>query len=268
MPTPKRAVRDVSDNRVFHVLARSGFAVNGLIHILIGSIAIGVSVSDGGGGEADQAGALKQIATTPGGLFVIWAAVVGLFALALWQVVRVVLATGPDAKTKWGRRVTEAGKALVYLAIGGTALIFALGGTTSGSETSKTLSAEILATPGGVFLLIGIGLGFVGTGIGFVSIGLRRTYRKLIRVPAGGVGRGVEVLGVVGYVAKGIALGVVGVLFVVAAVRYEPEQAAGLDGALKALADLPYGVIVLGAVGVGLIAYGVFLCARARLARL
>jgi hypothetical protein len=69
-------------------------------------------------------------------------------------------------------------------------------------------------------------------------------------------------------VAKGIALFVVGVLFVVAAVTADPEKASGLDGALKSLIDLPFGKVILVAVGVGLIAYGLFCGARARWARL
>ncbi len=276
-PNPKRAARDVSQSRVFRGVARSGFAVNGLIHVLIGAIAIGVAVGGArgaggsggsGGGEADQSGALKQLAATPGGLFVLWAAVVGLFALGVWQLVQAVVVSDPDAKKKWGRRASEAGKGVVYLAIGVTALVFALGGSSNSSDSSKTLSANLLSTPGGVFLLVALGLAVLGGGIGFVVIGVRRTFRKQIRVPAGTAGRAVTVLGMVGYIAKGIALAVVGILFVVAALTADPQKASGLDGALKALASLPFGIVVLVAVGFGLIAYGVYLGARARLAKL
>lgn len=266
--TPKRAVRDVSESRAFHILARSGFAVNGLLHILIGGIAIGIAFHGGHGGEADQSGALQGLAASPGGLIVLWVSVVGLFALGLWEVAQVILAGGTDAKKKWGKRVTEAGKAVVYFVLGGTALVFALGGSSDSSDSSQTASATLLATPGGVFLLIAVGLAVLGFGVGFVVIGIRRTFRKLIRTPAGAAGRAVTTLGVVGYIAQGVAFGAVGVLFVVAAVTYDAEKAAGLDGALKSLTDLPFGVVLLVAIGIGLIAYGLFLGARARLARL
>ena len=74
--------------------------------------------------------------------------------------------------------------------------------------------------------------------------------------------------GMVGYIAKGIAVGVVGVLFVVAALTHDPEKASGLDGALKSLADLPFGTFILWLVGAGLIIYGVYCFARARYARM
>ena len=55
-----------------------------------------------------------------------------------------------------------------------------------------------------------------------------------------------------------MALGLIGVLVVVAAVRFDPSKANGLDPALKALAGEPYGVFLLAAVALGLAAYGAF----------
>ena len=54
---------------------------------------------------------------------------------------------------------------------------------------------------------------------------------------------------------------------VVAALTHDPEKASGLDGALKSLADLPFGTFILWLVGAGLIIYGVYCFARARYAR-
>ncbi|WP_368499093.1 DUF1206 domain-containing protein [Herbiconiux sp. A18JL235] len=272
MANARTAVREASDSPVFQVVARSGFAVNGLIHLIVGGIAIGVAVSGGRGGEADPTGALKGIAQTPGGFVVLWVALVCLFALGLWQVAAAVLVPRGgdeprDRMRRWGRRVTEAGKSLVYFALGATTLAVALGSRASSSESATDLSAQLLASPGGVFVLVAIGLAFAGAGIGFISIGVRRTFRKLIVVPEGAWGAAVTVLGLVGYIAKGIALGVVGVLLVVAALALDAERATGLDGALKSLVALPFGVAILIAVGIGLIAYGLYLIARTRLAR-
>lgn len=250
------------------ILARTGYAVNGLLHILIGIIAIAVAVGAGGSQEADQSGALKQLSSHPAGYAVLWIVVIGLFALALWQIIAGVLVRQDDAKKRWGKRIGEWAKAVVYLVIGGTALSVALGSDSSSSESTSSMSATLLASPGGVFLVIAIGIGVFIAGVSFVVIGVRQGFKKQLTVPPRPVGTVVVTLGVVGYVAKGIALGVVGVLFVVAAVTNDSEQASGLDGALKALAGLPYGVVVLSAVGVGLIAYGVYLGARARWARL
>nr|WP_302051481.1 DUF1206 domain-containing protein [Rathayibacter sp. VKM Ac-2835] len=76
------------------------------------------------------------------------------------------------------------------------------------------------------------------------------------------------ILGAAGYVSKGIALGIAGGLFVVAAITGDARQATGLDGALRFLDVPPYGTIALTVIGAGLVMYGGFLIARAKLARL
>ncbi|AXH35466.1 DUF1206 domain-containing protein [Humibacter sp. BT305] len=266
--TAKSAARTAEGNPVLRILARTGYAVNGLLHILIGIIAIAVAVGAGGSQEADQSGALKQLSSNPIGYAVVWIVVVGLFALGLWQIISGFLVHDEDSKKRWAKRIGEWAKAAVYLVIGGTALSVALGSDSSSSESTSSMSATLLASPGGVFLVVAIGIGVFAAGVSFVVIGVRRSFTKKLVVPPKPAGSAVVTLGVVGYVAKGIALAVVGVLFVVAAFTHDAQQASGLDGALKALAALPFGVVVLSAVGVGLIAYGIFLGARARWARL
>jgi type IV secretory pathway VirB2 component (pilin) len=73
--------------------------------------------------------------------------------------------------------------------------------------------------------------------------------------------------GVVGYVAKGVALAVVGVLFVSAAVQNSASKATGLDGALRSLRQQAVGPWLLTAVALGIAAYGVYSFARSRHAR-
>jgi hypothetical protein len=251
----------------FRVLARCGFAADGLVHVLIGAIAISVAIG-AGGGRADASGALSQVARTPGGVVLLVVVVVALAALGLWQIVHAILASDGDSTKRWARRVGDVSKAVVYFAVAGVAATFAAGGSHSSAKSSQTFSARLLSAPGGVFLLVAIGAGIVAVGCFFIYRGVSTRFTRDIRVPAPPIGTAVAVLGVVGYVAKGLALAVVGVLFGVAAITFEPSKARGLDGALKALAHLPFGAIILIVVGIGVIAYGVYLGARARLARL
>ncbi|MGO4689977.1 DUF1206 domain-containing protein [Glaciibacter sp. 2TAF33] len=248
-------------------LARAGFAVNGILHILIGAIAIALAFGSSGG-EADQSGALRQLSGTPGGAFVIWAVVVGMFALGLWLVLSAFLTVGADAKRKWGRRLAELGKAVAYLALGGAALTVALGGTTDAASSASSASAKLLATPGGVFVLFAAGVLVLGIGGYFVYKGVARKFTEDLALPSGPAGRATVGFGVFGYVSKGVAVGVVGVLVIVAAFTLDPSKSTGLDGALRSLAALPFGMVILVIVGAGLIAYGLYCFVRARRARL
>lgn len=265
--TGKSAANAAQNSRILKSLARIGYVVLGIVHIVIGTIAI--SVAQGAGGEADQGGAMQQVASWPFGLVLLWLIALGLFALGLWQVAEAFLVRDPDSKKKWGYRVKYVGTAIAYVTIGVTALVYALGGRSDGDQSTQTLSAQLLATPGGVFLLVLVGLVVAGVGVAFVYRGATRKFEEHLELPGSGAARrGILVFGTVGYIAKGIAVGIVGVLFVVAAVTADAEAAGGLDAALKSLSDLPFGVVILWIVGAGLVVYGIFCFARARYAKM
>jgi len=253
------------NSRLLEGAARTGYVTNGILHLLIGGIALGVAF--GGSGSADQSGALRGIASAPGGVFVLWLVVVGMAGLALLQVLEALLERG-SGKEQWMARAKAAGKAVAYLAVGLTALPFALGGSGGGGGAEQGFSAQLLASPGGVVLLIAVGLAVLAIGVYYVVKGAKQKFVDDIRLPTGTARKGVLAVGTAGYIAKGVAIGIVGILFIVAAVTADSSQAAGLDGALKSLTELPFGVALLAIVALGLILFGVYCFARARLARL
>ena len=79
--TLKSTASAAQRSRTFQILARVGYVVLGLVHLIIGAIAISVAVG-AGGGEADQGGAMEQISRVPFGTVVLWVIVLGLAALA------------------------------------------------------------------------------------------------------------------------------------------------------------------------------------------
>ncbi len=266
MTGPRSAARAAQDSTVFRTIARIGYVVLGILHIVIGVIAI--SVATGGGGEADQGGAMEEIAQSPAGIFLLWLIIIGLTALAIFQITEAFLERDPDTKKKWGYRAKYLGTAAVYIAIAITALVYALGGQSDSSESTESFTAQLLSTPGGVFLVVLVGLIVAAIGIAFVARGITQAFKKHLDLPPDPAGKGIVTFGVVGYIAKGIAIGVAGVLFIVAAVTADPEAAGGLDDALKALLELPFGQVILWIVGAGLILYGLFCFARARYAKM
>ena len=225
MSIAKEAADAAQDSTAFRIVARIGYVVLGILHIVIGVIAISVATGSSSS-EADQGGALK-IRNAPLGTLLLWLIVVGLFALAVWQVTEAFLERNSDTKKKWGYRVKYVGTAVIYLAIAFTALVFALGGQSDSSQSSESFTAQLLATPGGIFLLVLVGLLVAGIGVAFIVRGLRRSFAKYLDLPDGVAEKGIVTFGVVGYVAKGIAIAVTGVLFIVAAWTHDPQKAAG-----------------------------------------
>lgn len=268
MPNVAQVARGARDTTPLRFLARVGFAVNGVVNLLIGIIAIGIAVSGGGGGDADQSGAFGAIAASLGGMVLLWIIALALAALGLWYLLGSFAAHGRDKKRRAAKIAVDVGKGIAYLLLASAAFGFVVGAGSDGSTQASALTSQLMATPGGIILVVLLGLLFGGIGVYMVRKGLTRGFERDISVPSGKAGDGVKALGIFGYVARGIALFIVGALFIAAAITVDPSKATGLDGALKTLAGLPFGQVILVIVGLGFIAYGVYCFLRSRLARL
>jgi hypothetical protein len=140
----------------------------------------------------------------------------------------------------------------------------------SGSDkTSKEWTARFMDQPFGRYLVIAVGIGFVGAALGLVWRGITTKFDEHLKLGemSPGMKSAVVKLGLVGNVARGVVFGMVGVFLVVAAVTFDPKKARGLDGSLRTLADNSWGQVVLWAVALGLVAYGVYSFAEARYRR-
>lgn len=268
---PKRAARKAESSSILRVLARGGFAANGVVHALIGVIVLVIAL--GGKGESDQAGAFKMIVSAPLGFFALWLLAIALCALGLWHALEGILARNPadDPKglaKKWGARISEWGQACIFIALGIIAIAVTLGASVDSEKSAETASRGILLLPGGPVMLGIFGAGISIGGISFVVMGVLRSFTKKLSIPTSPLGKVVTVLGVAGFIAKGVALVIVGFLMMLAAEKVDAATAGGLDGAIQALLLVAFGPFLVGLVGIGFIAYGIFCIFRARYAKL
>jgi hypothetical protein len=251
--------------RSWELAARAGYAVSGVLHILIGVLALRLAFGSGAE-QADQSGALSTIASTPFGALVLWFSVAAFLALGAWQVAKAIHGSFGDDKSE---RAKAAGRAAVYIALAFAALSFARGGGSDASAQTADMTAKLMGAPFGRVLVGAVGLAIIAVGAYHVYKGWKKKFLEdLQRLPSGTAGPVVRRLGVLGYVAKGVALGIVGVLFVTAAVTADPSKSTGLDGALHTLRDQPAGVLLLVIVALGFVAYGVYSFVRARYGRI
>jgi hypothetical protein len=258
-------MRRAANSRWLDRTARVGFVVSGVLHLLIAWLALKVAWSSSGS-RADQSGALGLLAHHSWGKVVLWVCVLGFLGLALWQVTDAIFGQhGSEPKERAGGKVKAAGKAVVYAVLAFTSFRFATGAGQSSSKQTRDFTRQLMSHQGGRVLVVVIGLAIIGVGAYHVYKGWTRGFhRDLVEDP----GTTVEYLGVCGYVAKGVALAIVGLLFCVAGFHNKASQASGLDGALKTLRDQPLGPYLLTLVALGLAAYGIYSFWRAKLARL
>jgi len=237
--------------------ARVGFFLDGVLHVAMGwaglRIAWGARAS-----TADETGALTSISSTFGGRASLWVGVVGFSVVALWNLARAI--TGRHCHNGF-KRLEHAADGIAYVTVAWSAAAFAVGSGQTSRQSTVSITATLLGMPGGRVLVVVAGLAVAGVGVVSIWSGWTRDFLvDLERHP----GRLVEILGVIGFIARGIAFALVGFLFLGAAWTRHSEQSTGLDGALRVLQDVPLGHVELAVISVGLVSFGVYLMTRAR----
>lgn len=260
-----QAARQAHHSNTMDHAVRAGLVVYGVLHLLIGWLALQIAF-----GEKSQAasssGALHTLADQPLGAVLLWLAAAGMLLLVLWRLLEAWQGhQGEDGKDAVTKPAASVLKAVLYGVIGFSAVKVALGDSQKGSGTDS-LTSQVMQWPGGQLLVGLAGLAVLGYGGWYVYRGLAEKYLDNIdgKGRSGETGRAYRLLGKVGHIAKGVAVGMIGVLFLYAAVTHDPKKSGGLDQALQKLAEQPFGQAMLVATALGIGCYGLFCFVRAR----
>jgi hypothetical protein len=264
------AVRDASP--WIENLGRFGYAAKGVVYIIIGVLAVQAALGRGGG-TTDQQGALARVAQAPFGQLLLAVLTIGLLGYAVWRFVQAVMDTENKGSEPKGllARGFYAGVGVIYLGLAFSALRLVLGSGGGGSsQQTQDWTARLMEHPMGTLLVGLIGAAVIGNGLFQLYRAYTGRVREKLRTDEMDPNQidWVTKLGRAGYAARGIAFCLIGLFLVLAAVRSNPSEARGLDGALAALAEQPFGPYLLALVAAGLAAYGVFALVEARYRRM
>lgn len=247
--------------------ARVGYVAKAVLYGTVGLLAAGAAV--GQGRSADSRGAMKALVEAPFGRVMLMVICAGLLGYAVWRCVSAVV----DAERRGNGakgialRVSFFARGLAHLALAFTAGKLALGGTASDPEASERAAGAAMTMPGGIWLVW-------ATAIGIGGFGAYQLYRaaasKLSKQLAQGkmraeVGAWVVVVSRLGIAARGLVFIAIAWLLGRAAAEHDAEKAGGIGDAMATLAEL--GRLPYAAVGIGLIAYGVYELLNARYRR-
>jgi hypothetical protein len=246
---------------------RVGLVAYGVVHLLVAWLALQLAFGDRQKSASAQ-GALHELARQPFGDVLVWAVGIGLFLLALWQGIEALFSHRTfEGRKRLLKRLASAGKAVVYAAVGVTAIRVAVGSSSSSSEQQTNSStAKLMDLPAGQLLVAAVGLTILGIGAYFVVRAWTEKFAEELSAEGktGKTGTAYLWLGKLGYTAKGIAFGIVGALFIYAALTHDPHKSGGLDQALTELLGQPFGPYLLSVVALGIGCFGLFCFARAR----
>ena len=255
--TVEGTAKQAHTSDVVRALARVGIAARGLVWLVVGLLALSVLL--GGDERTDQAGAVREIADKPLGEVLLAVLVVGFLGYAAWRLLSAAVGHHEeDGHTRSAHRAASLVDGLVYIFLAVSTVRFLARGASDDATASRT--AEIMARPGGRTAVGLLGLVLVAIGVVLAVKAVRRDHvDKLRRGPMPPRLRAPAVtLGVVGLRGRSFVLGLIGVFLALAAYRFDPAEAKGLDAALQTLAQQSFGQLMLGAAVVGMLAYALW----------
>ncbi|MGI8683746.1 MAG: DUF1206 domain-containing protein [Acidimicrobiales bacterium] len=248
-------------------LARAGLVARGVLYLTVGVLALQIAFGSKDK-NADKQGALSALARQPLGKFLLVAVAVGFAGYALWRFLDAILDTDGEGTDLSGiaKRAADFARGLLYVSFFVTAVRLVTG--SSGEDQSKEadVTARVMSAPLGRFLVALVGAAIVGGGLYTGYRAVSKKYRKKLRTGemSPTVRRMVTAVASVGLAARMVVFLLIGTFLLKAAIDYDANEAVGVDGALKRLADRPYGPLLLAVVAVGLFAYGLYSFVEAR----
>lgn len=247
------------------IACRIGYAAHGVVYLLIGALAVDAAFS-GGDQVAGQKGAISQLGSGTLGTILLTALAIGLLGYAymrLWQGISDPEGHGKDAEGI-AKRVGRVASGIAKIGLAFYALSLAYGwfsgatGAGGGSGESggmaTDLTASVMNMPAGRWIVGAVGVAICLAAFDQLRLAVTASFLRFLQLTADRK-KWVEPLGRIAYSARFIVFLIIGGFVIFAAYQAEPGEARGLGGALRTLQEQPFGPWLLGAVGLGLVAF-------------
>ena len=255
-------------------LARLGFVAKGFVYVIVGVLAVQAAMGNGGS-TTDQRGALRTVLHQPFGRTMLIVGGIGLVGFAVWRLIQALLDPEHEHGTKPKellRRAARFASGVAYGGLGVAAWQMVLRGDSGGGGDGRQQdwTAKLIAQPAGEWILIAIGAIVVAVGAWHIYRAWKVKLGDKLILDRWGASMRTWIIrfGRAGYAARGIVFCIIGVFMILAARRHDPGEAKGVGGALQHVAGMSYGWLMLAAIAIGLIAYGVFQWVEARYRRI
>lgn len=239
----------------FDKLIALGLVAYGVLHVLVAWILVRIAWSGRHANVSDET-ALTEMAATIGGEILLWFTALGLMAMFLWQIFETVWRRNPDESALMRRfgRFGSLISAGLYFSVGWSAARTAIEGRLTRLGRAPADPTPEIALMTTRVLAVGIGVGIlIAAGRQFYQIGRSRFAGEL----RPGVPGWVLVAGRVGYVGKGITLGIIGTLMIIVGIngRVGPP---GVEAMVRLMNLTPADGLLLIVKVVGLVLFGCY----------
>ena len=250
--------------KAFGWLARAGLVARGVVYLVIGVLALELALGEGGK-ATNQTGALRTVAEQSFGEALLVVLAIGLAGYSLWRLLRAAVGHGAEQRDSGSDRIAALASGIAYGILCVTAVKI-LTESGAGSGTPKQPTGGVLDWTGGTVIVAIAGAVMIGVAAYQAYKGIAKKFLEDAKTGemSEGVRKGYTALGVFGHVARAVVFALIGYGLIKAAIDYNPQEAIGLDGALRELADASYGPILLAAVAIGLAGFAIYSMVDAR----
>jgi uncharacterized membrane protein YidH (DUF202 family) len=246
--------------------ARVGFLAKGVVYAIVGAYALERAVGRGGA-FLDKEAVAEKVVILPFGRVLLAALGIGLLCYAAWRFVQAAVDPRGEAHGLKGvaRRIGRAGSGAIHAFLG----VSVLQALTGADDDRQAWVAQVVARPGGRWLLVGAGLGVIAVGLYQWWRAFSASFaRKLDGAEMSADERTWALrVGRLGMIARGVVFPLIGWFLLHAGLDTDPSQARGTGGALREIATAPMGPVLLAIVASGLIAYAALMVLNARYRR-
>jgi hypothetical protein len=245
-------------------IARVGLTAKGVVYLILGILAFMAAFELGGQSDSDanRKGVFNFIKDGPAGIGLLVLLCAGLVCYSIW---RVVEAFARNSQLKWPKRLRYLFSGLAYLSAAFTALQIILHTSDDGGDRFRDLAARLMQSTYGTWLVGAAALLIAGVGVYQIWYGLSEKYKKHVQRLSNAAHHSVLLYsGKIGYTARGVVWLIIAYLLLQAAVHANAAKAGDSSKAFQFIEQARFGSYLLGALGLGLIAYGIFNFIRAR----
>lgn len=255
-------------------IARAGLIAKGVVYSLLGILAFMSAFEIGGQSDesATREGVFEFVQSHAGGKVMLALIIAGLVCYSIWRGIQTFANTEQkdnNAKGLTARlRYLFSGLVYLFLAYFAGKMLFDKENK-GGGDSNQALLAELLTKPLGQWLAGLVAATIAGIGIYQIYYGLSEKYKKHVeKLKTHNTTSGYLLnSGKVGYVSRGIVWLIIAFLMMKATVHANAKEAGDTGKAFRFLESSSYGSYMLGALGLGLVLYGVFNFVRARYER-
>jgi len=251
-------------------IATIGLIAKGLVYCLIGILVFmsAFEIGQQSGDDVDKEKAFNIIEQWPAGSWWLAVVVLGLFCYVLWRLMQAFL---PSSNEESGfknifKRIRYFFSAIVYSSLAFLAGKKVFNSSEEKSGSSQTTMNDVMNMKNGDWIMGIAALVLAIVGVYQIYYSFSEAYKKHVSLNSVNTDMRKVLLksGKIGYVARGIVWLILAWLFGKAWWHSNASEAGDTAKAFQFLESASYGSYLLGALGLGLLCYGIFNFIRAR----